>query len=99
MGVRFPAGMCSALCTRVSCSLGWGGTTTELVGTAPPAEGILLEIFAVDGAGSKKHTGIRMRIGEITFSVNINVRIIYFLRLKKLYFRHKKLQKTIERIT
>lgn len=34
MGVRVPAGMCSAICTRVSSSLGWGWGTGR-AGTGP----------------------------------------------------------------
>lgn len=47
MGVRLPAGMCSALCTSVSWSFGWGGPTAE----APvPEELALFEILPVEGA-------------------------------------------------
>lgn len=46
MGVRLPAGMCSALCTSVSWSLGWGGPTDAPV----PEERALFEILPVEGA-------------------------------------------------
>lgn len=48
MGVRFPAGMCSALCTRVSWSL--GGPTAEFAGPPVPEEVALFVILPVEGA-------------------------------------------------
>lgn len=50
MGVRLPAGMCSALCTRVSWSLGWGGPTAGFMGAPVPEELALFEILPVEGA-------------------------------------------------
>lgn len=50
MGVRFPAGMCSALWTSVSWSLGWGGTTAGFTGARVPEELALFEILPVEGA-------------------------------------------------
>lgn len=50
IGVRFPAGMCSALCTKVSWSLGWGCPTAELPGVTDLEEAALFEILPVEGA-------------------------------------------------
>lgn len=50
MGVRFPAGMCSALCTKVSWSLGWGCPPAELAEATAPEEVELFEILPVEGA-------------------------------------------------
>lgn len=50
IGVRFPAGMCSALCTKVSWSLGWGCPTTEPAGVPGPEEAALFDILPVEGA-------------------------------------------------
>lgn len=50
MGVRLPAGMCSALCTSVSWSLGWGGPTAGFTGAPVPEELALFEILPVKGA-------------------------------------------------
>lgn len=50
MGVRFPAGMCSARCTSVSWSLGWGAPTAEFAGTLVPEEVALFVILPVEGA-------------------------------------------------
>lgn len=41
--------MCSALCTSVSWSLGWGGPTAEFTG-APVPKVALFEILPVEGA-------------------------------------------------
>lgn len=53
IGVRFPAGMCSALCTKVSWSPGWGCPPAELAGAPAPEEVALFEILPVEGAGVK----------------------------------------------
>lgn len=45
IGVRFPAGMCSALCTKVSWSPGWGCPPAELAGVTAPEEAALFEIL------------------------------------------------------
>lgn len=50
IGVRFPAGMCSALCTKVSWSLGWDCPAAELPGVTAPEEAALFEILPVEGA-------------------------------------------------
>lgn len=50
IGVRFPAGMCSALCTKVSWSLGWGCPTAELPGVTDLEEAALFESLPVEGA-------------------------------------------------
>lgn len=47
IGVRFPAGMCSARCTNVSWSLGWGCPTEEVAGPTAPEEAALFEILPV----------------------------------------------------
>lgn len=49
IGVRFPAGMCSALCTKVSWALGWGCPKAELAGATDPEEVALFEILPVEG--------------------------------------------------
>lgn len=50
IGVRFPAGMCSALCTKVSWSPGWGCPPAELAGATAPDEVALFEILPVESA-------------------------------------------------
>lgn len=50
IGVLFPAGMCSALCTKVSWSPGWGCPLAELAGAAAPDEVPLFEILPVESA-------------------------------------------------
>lgn len=42
--------MCSALCTSVSWSLGWGAPTAEFAGTLVPEEVALFVIRPVEGA-------------------------------------------------
>lgn len=52
IGVRFPAGMCSALCTKVSSSLGWGCLSAELADATAPVDVPLLATLPVEGARS-----------------------------------------------
>lgn len=66
MGVRLPAGMCSALCTSVSWSLGWGGPAAEFTGTPVPEEVALFVILAVEGAAWFG----RCQLGDLTTPVD-----------------------------
>lgn len=50
IGVRFPAGICSALCTKVSWSPGWGCPTAEPASDTAAEEAALFEILPVEGA-------------------------------------------------
>lgn len=50
IGVRFPAGMCSALCTKVSSLLGWGCPLAEVAGALAPVGVPLLVTLPVEGA-------------------------------------------------
>lgn len=50
IGVRFPAGMCSALCTKVPWSCDWGCPLAELAGATAPDEAALFEILPLESA-------------------------------------------------
>ena len=52
IGVRFPAGMCSALCTKVSSSPGWGCLSAESADATAPVYVPLLATLPAEGAGS-----------------------------------------------
>lgn len=66
MGVRFPAGMCSALCTRVSWSL--GGPTAEFAGPPVPEEVALFVILPVEGARSEMQESQNVNKLNMNFS-------------------------------
>lgn len=51
MGVRFPAGICSALWTNVSCSVSWGGVANFWLGAVVPDGLILFDVHPLAGAG------------------------------------------------